>query len=438
MAKYLICSMESFQRDADIPESIRRFLEVHPNPIIGLDESSKIKVNKACVENKMSKRTQGILKLNTVGRRCIMTGTFMSVSPVNAYTQGKFLSPSYFPEGIFAFERRHCVMYTVPNSRGVHAVVTQDIWAQVHRRLNKAYKAGGEEALRDAMDATVNYWSISDRDQLWIKEHKEYTPFKNVDGIYKELGGSIMVVRKEDVLDMPSKVYVKRSVEPTPEMEKLYRALYNTGFTDEVTASDTMSLYHRYKDLCNGYIPYESEELVNGKPVVLLRKQKENPKHESLLSDLEEIDFSRSQGIVLSDRTEFLRDTAEKLKEEGYRVAVYDGTVSTIERDDIEQRFIDKKIDLLCLNQMSGAFGLDWIQDADYEFYLSNDFSPERRSQAEDRIHRGSQKRQKFIYDYCVRGTIDERIKDALDRGVNLIQSARTSREIRDIVMPVF
>ena len=437
MAKYLLVSMESFQRTGEVPESILRFLEQHPAPLIGLDESSKIKSNKACEYDKLSKRTQGILKLNEVGERCIMTGTFMSVSPVNAYTQAKFLNKDYFPEGMFAFERRHCVMYTVPNSRGVKAVVSEEIWAKVHKRLNREAKKG-QDQLRDAMDATMNYWRISDRDQLFIMEHKEYTPFKDVQGIYNALGEAAMIVRKEDVLDMPAKIYVKRLLDPTPELERLYRALYNNGFTDEVTAADTMSLYHRFKDVCNGYIPYEDGFNEEGKAIIKLRAQKSNVKHDALLDDLDEIDFSRTQGIVLSDRTDFLHDTAAMLKEKGYRVAVYDGTVNEVTRDRVEASFKAKKLDLLCLNQMSGAFGLDWIQEADYEFYLSNDFSPERRSQAEDRIHRGSQKRQKFIYDYCIQGTIDERVKRALDQGIDLIRSAKTSKKIRELLMPTF
>ena len=437
MAKYLLVSMESFQRTGDVPESIKRFLEKYPKPLIGLDESSKIKTNKACKYEDLSKRTQGILKLNKTGERCIMTGTFMSVSPVNAYTQAKFLDESYFPEGIFAFQNRHCVMYKVPNSRGVRAVVTEAIWSQIHKRLNREAKKGDEQ-LRDAMDAVMNYWSISDRDQFWIMEHKEYTPFKNIERIYKELGEAAMIVRKEDVLDMPEKIYVSRILDPSPEMSTLYRALYNNGFTDDVVAADTMSLYHRYKDLCNGYVPYADGEDANGKQIVKLRKQKTNVKHDALLSDLEEIDFSRTQGIVLSDRTDFLHDSAEMLKAKGYTVAVYDGTVSEVVREKIERDFRAKKLQLLCLNQMSGAFGLDWVQEADYEFYLSNDFSPERRSQAEDRIHRGSQKRQKFIYDYAIFGTIDERVKRALDQGIDLIRTAKTSKKLRELLMPTF
>lgn len=437
MAKYLLVSMESFQRTGDVPDSIKKFLDKYPAPLIGLDESSKIKANSACKYEALSKRTQGILKLNETGERCIMTGTFMSVSPVNAYTQAKFLNKDYFPEGIFAFQNRHCVMYKVPNSRGVRAVVTEEIWAKVHKRLNRE-AVKGQEALRDAMDATSNYWSITDRDQFWIMEHEEYTPFKNIDRIYAELGEAAMIVRKEDVLDMPPKVYVKRLLEPTDEMARLYRALYNTGFTDEVVAADTMSLYHRYKDLCNGYIPYADEFDKDGKQIIKLRKQKSNVKLDALLSDLEEVDLLRTQGIVLSDRTDFLHDAAKELEARGYRVAIYDGTVKEVERERIEKDFKARRIDLLCLNQMSGAFGLDWVQEADYEFYLSNDFSPERRSQAEDRVHRGSQKRQKFIYDYCIRGTIDERVKRALDQGIDLIRTAKTSKKIRELLMPTF
>ena len=101
--KALIVSLESFQK-GEIPEEVRKYILANNGNIFTiLDESSKIKTNNPCKELKKSKRTQAILKLNKIGQRCILTGTFMSKSPVNAYDQMNFLCPGFFSESMYAF-----------------------------------------------------------------------------------------------------------------------------------------------------------------------------------------------------------------------------------------------------------------------------------------------------------------------------------------------
>ena len=98
--KALIISLESFQR-GEIPEEVQKYiLSQHGKIFTILDESSKIKTNEPCKESKKSKRTQAVMRLNRIGERCILTGTFMSKSPVNAYDQMNFLCPDFFPESI--------------------------------------------------------------------------------------------------------------------------------------------------------------------------------------------------------------------------------------------------------------------------------------------------------------------------------------------------
>ena len=105
--KALVVSLESFQK-GEIPEEVQKYILVnHGNIFTILDESSKIKTNNPCKETKKSKRTQAILKLNRIGHRCILTGTFMSKSPVNAYDQMHFLCPDFFKEGMFAVAERY-------------------------------------------------------------------------------------------------------------------------------------------------------------------------------------------------------------------------------------------------------------------------------------------------------------------------------------------
>ena len=67
-------------QSGDVPEAVKRFILKYRDPFIILDESSKIKTNNAMAENKKSKRSQAVKKLNTIGDRAIATGTFRETS----------------------------------------------------------------------------------------------------------------------------------------------------------------------------------------------------------------------------------------------------------------------------------------------------------------------------------------------------------------------
>ena len=123
--KALIISLESFKR-GEIPEEVKKYVLAHHGNIFTiLDESSKIKTNEPCKESKKSKRTQAILRLNKIGQRCILTGTFMRKSPVNAYDQMNFLCPDFFPESIYAFAEHYVIRSQLPSVRGARITLPQ-------------------------------------------------------------------------------------------------------------------------------------------------------------------------------------------------------------------------------------------------------------------------------------------------------------------------
>ena len=123
--KALIISLESFQKGF-VPEEVKEYILANRgNVFIILDESSKIKTNNPCKDSKKSKRTQAILKLNKIGHRCILTGTFMSKTPVNAYDQMNFLKDGFFPESMFAFAERYELRRNLPSVRGARITLPE-------------------------------------------------------------------------------------------------------------------------------------------------------------------------------------------------------------------------------------------------------------------------------------------------------------------------
>lgn len=425
--KALVVSLESFQK-GEIPEEVKKYIISNKgNVFTVLDESSKIKTNNPCKESKKSKRTQAILRLNKIGERCILTGTFMSKSPVNAYDQMNFLCPDFFPESMYAFAEHYEIRRALPSVRGARITITQKDYETIRKRLMK-YK-NDPVALGGAMDGVYSFYGITREDCLHIMKHEEYTPFKNMDELWERIGDVCTKVDRKTSTDLPPKVYKSCDVSLTKEQLKLYLQLQNQHCTDNVTVDNGLKLYLRFQDICNGYEPIETEEITeSGHHKVELVPLKENPK----LDMLEEIieDIGDKQVVVWCSRTRLLYDAEKRMREIGYTTAIYDGKIDKKLRDEGYQSFSEGKTQIIFLNQASGAYGLDGLKEADYAIYLCNSYSVEQRAQSENRIYRGEITRSKYIIDLTCTGTCEQRVTEALKLGQELIDSGITDPEI--------
>ena len=381
--KALIISLESFQK-GEVPEEVIKYIESQSiEPFIILDESSKIKTNNPCKESKKSKRTQAILKLNNVGERCILTGTFMSKSPVNAYDQMNFLKKGFFPESMFAFAEHYEIRRTLPSVRGARITITHKDYEIIRNRLLK--NRNDNMLLLNTVNSICSFYGISREDCAHILKNSEYTPFKNMEELWQRIGDVCLKVDRKTSTDIPPKVYKVYDVDITKEQLKLYMQLQNMHCTDNITVDNGLKLYLRFQDICNGYEPVETEELTeSGQHKVELLPLKENPKLDMLEEVIEEI--GNSQVVIWCSRTKLLYDAEKRMKDLGYSTAIYDGKIGRKEREKGYQSFAEGKTQLIFVNQSSGAYGLDGLKEADYAVYLCNSYSVEQRLQSENRI----------------------------------------------------
>ena len=425
--KALIVSLESFQR-GEVSEEVKQYiLANHGNVFQILDESSKIKTNEPCKETKKSKRTQAVKRLNKIGHRCILTGTFMSKSPVNAFDQMDYLCDGFFPEGMYAFAERYVVRRQLPSVRGARITISPEDYAKIHRRLNKAKEQAG--ALMGAMDSIVSFYGISRDDCVHIMNNPEYTPWKHIDELWSRIGDVCFHPKKEDLLDVPPKVYKKYNIELTKEQKDLYLQLQNMHCTDHITVDNGLKLYLRFQDICNGYEPVDTGEIdKNGHSIVELVPLKENPKLDWLEEVVEGI--GDSQIVIWCARSRLLHDACSRMRDKGYTCGIYDGKVGAEQREKDYEDFFEKKIQLLFCNQSSAGYGLDKLRNADYAIYLCNDASVEKRQQSEDRIARGEYETKKTIIDCSCGGTVEQRVTDALLLGQELVDSGITDASI--------
>jgi hypothetical protein len=425
--KALIISLESFQR-GEIPEEVKKYILAHHGNIFTiLDESSKIKTNEPCKESKKSKRTQAILRLNKIGQRCILTGTFMSKSPVNAYDQMNFLCPDFFPESIYAFAEHYIIRRNLPSVRGARITITEKDYKAIYRRVSK-YK-NDEAGLMNVYEGVRRYYGISFEDCKRIAEHPEYTAEKNIDELWKRIGDVAFKVDRKSANLPERKVFKTYEVELTSEQKKLYLQLQNQHCTDNITVDNGLKLYLRFQDICNGYEPVETEELTpKGQHKVELLPLKDNPKLE-LLSELVE-SIGNEQIVVWCSRTKLLHDAEKLLREKGYTTTIYDGKINKQEREEGYKAFSEGKIQIFLANQSSAGFGLDGLKKVDYAIYLCNSYSVEEREQSIDRIHRGTVEDNKYIIDIVMKNTCEDRVVASLKKGKQLIDSGTTDSEI--------
>ena len=425
--KALVISLESFQK-GEVPEEVKKYiLSQHGKVFTILDESSKIKTNNPCKDSKKSKRTQAILRLNKIGHRCILTGTFMSKTPINAYDQMNFLKDGFFSESMYAFAERYELRRNLPSVRGARITLPEKDYAVIRARLMK--HKDDKAFLHGVMDGIHSFYGISREDCEYIMKNASYSPFKNVDELWNRIGDTCIHLKKEDILDIPPKVYKTSKVELTKEQMKLYLQLQNQHCTDRLTVDNGLKLYLRFQDICNGYEPVETEEVNdNGQHKVELIPLKENPKLDMLEELVDEI--GDSQIVIWCSRSRLLHDAKDRLVKLGYNCGVYDGKVKREDREKDYEDFRAKKIQILFVNQSSGAYGLDGLKEADYAIYLCNDYSVEKREQSEDRIYRGMVSRNKYIIDLTCEGTCEDRVTEALKQGKQLLDTGITDASL--------
>lgn len=426
----LIISLESFQKGT-VPDEVKEYIaRCGGDPFIILDESSKIKTNEPCKDSKKSKRTQAILSLNKTGERCILTGTFMSKSPVNAYDQMNFLKDGFFPESIYAFAEHYVIRRTLQNVRGARITITQKDYETIRRKLLR-FK-DDPDCLAGVMDGIYSFYGITREDCFHILKHEKYTPFKNLDELWRRIGDNVIKVDRKDLFDIPPKLYKTYNVELTAEQKKLYLQLQNQHCTDKVVVDNGLKLYLRFQDICNGYEPVDGEEYLDkdGKKHnhVDLAPLKENPKLDMLEEVMEEI--GDKQVVVWCSRSSLLYDARNRMVELGYTCGVYDGKVGRDKREKDYEAFGRGDIQILFVNQASGAYGLDGLKKADYAVYLCSSYSVEERVQSEDRIYRGEVKTNKYIIDITCKGTCEDRVVEALKQGKELLDLGTTDASL--------
>ena len=323
-----------------------------------VDESTTIK-------NHSAARTKNILKLAELAKyRRIMTGSPVTKSPLDLFSQIQFLDPWLLDQqSYYSFRARYAVI--VQRSVGTHSF-------------------------------------------------QHIVKYQRLDELQEKIQHFSTRVLKSDCLDLPEKVYTKRSVSLTPEQLKAYTEMKKAAITffeeNVMTAASVLTQMIRLHQITCGHVKTDDGEV---KPI-------KNNRIKELLEVLEETDGKVIIWAVYRyDIQEIERTLGEKYGKES--VATYYGDTKDSIRQSIVDRFMDADDPLRFFvgNPKTGGYGLT-LTSSHTVVYYSNDYSLEVRLQSEDRAHRIGQTSKVTYVDLMADHTIDEKIVKSLNAKIDL------------------
>ena len=345
-----------------------KFLRCH-KALMAVDESTTIK-------NPAAKRTKAILALSQqVKYRRILTGAPVTKSPLDLYSQCAFLN-----EHLLGFSS----YYTFRNR-----------YAQMIER-----NFGGR------------------RVQI-------VASYRRLDELAETLKAFSYRVLKEDCLDLPPKIYMKREIELTDEQKNAYTTMKSSALAllngKIATAPHVLTQLMRLHQITCGHFKADDGTIQEFK----------NNRMSELLDLLEEME---GKVIIWANYVYDIEHIVKTIGQEygNDSIVQYYGAIESKKRQANIEKFQDpkSKVRFFVGNPQTGGYGIT-LTAASNVIYYSNGYDLEKRLQSEDRAHRIGQKKSVTYVDIIARKTVDEKIVKALRKKIN-IASAIMGEELKD------
>jgi SNF2 family DNA or RNA helicase len=351
----LIMNVEAFSTKKGVAFA-SKFLNCH-NTLIAIDESTTIK-------NPSAKRTKNILDLAKHSKyRRILTGSPVTKSPLDLYTQCQFLDSWLLGHAsYYGFRTRYAVMRNANfNGRTVQIVV--------------GYRNLGELSAK-------------------------LEPFS-----YRVL--------KDDCLDLPEKTFIKRIVQLSPDQSKLYLQMKEKALAvlngKMVSTTTVMTQLMRLQQITCGHFTADDGST----------QEIPNNRIDELMEVLNEIEGKVViWGHWQKDMTQIIKSIVKEYGEKS--VVDYYGLTPKEERQGNINKFqTDPECRFFVGTPATGGYGIT-LTAASNMIYYSNGYDLEKRTQSQARIDRIGQKYPMTYIDIICRDTVDERIVKALREKINI------------------
>ena len=344
-----------------------KFINSH-STIMAVDESTTIKTPTA-------NRTKNIIAVGKQAKyRRVLTGSPVTKNPLDLYSQCEFLDPWLLDfTSYYAFRNRYAEMKTLHLSgRSIQVV------------------------------------------------HK----FRNLGELSDRLKNFSYRVLKEDCLDLPDKIFIKRHVKLTAEQRKIYEEMKKKAIAHmNGKASSTMTVLTQLMRLHQITCGHFTADYGTSQAIPSNRMNE-------LIDILEEVE---GKAIIWANYQLNVGEIIEALKkkygEKSY-VHYYGLTPQEARQSNIKRFQTDPECRFLIGTPQTGGYGITLTQ-ANTVIYYSNGYDLEKRLQSEDRAHRIGQTKSVTYVDLIAEDTVDENIVKALRKKIN-IASEVMGEELRD------
>ena len=367
--KIFLMNVEALSGKTGFKEA-ESFLKKFPQNFVVIDESTTIK-------NPKAKRTKYILSLTKhIKYRRILTGSPVTKSPLDLYSQCYFLDPKLLGyESYYAFRNRYAEMQ------------------QIQMGANR-----------------------------YISIPKFY---KNIEELEHKLDVFSFRVRKDECLDLEPKVRQKRVVHMSTEQGVLYEKLRRRALAivndSTISFSNKLTEMIKLHQLTNGFCKDDDGNILE------FGKQKINA--------LEEIIEETDDKIIIWANYIYNIDQIKNFLTTKYGkdsfVEIYGATKVKDRQKAIESFQNDPKVRFFVSNPTTGGYGLT-LTAANTVVYFSNNYNLEVRKQSEDRAHRSGQTGTVVIIDIITENTIDEKIMKALTKKGQIAAKTLGEEELKD------
>jgi len=245
--------------------------------------------------------------------------------------------------------------------------------------------------------------------------------YTNLDELEQKLKTFSYRVRKADCLDLPEKVFQRRTIQLYDEQRQIYEKLRRQAFVilsdSQVSFANKLTEILRLHQVCNGFVGTDDGSINTFEKCNKLKE---------LINIVEE---GEGKFIIWANYV-YNIETIIKLLSKTYGresvVSIY-GEINTKDREIAVKRFQeDPNCRFFVGNPSTGGYGLT-LTAASYVVYFSNSYNLEVRQQSEDRAHRIGQKKNVVYIDIVAEKTIDDLIISALKKKIKL--SAETLGE---------
>ena len=237
--------------------------------------------------------------------------------------------------------------------------------------------------------------------------------YKNIPKLKSLLQGHMIRRMKEDILDLPPKMFYTEYVENTDYQRKL---------ADKVTA-DMVDHKDEILAQMNPLVSFLRLRQVNGSPELVDTSLsiddsyiKKNAKLARLLELLEEIDAAHNKVIIFSNWVDPLR-TLYKFVSKRYKTCCFTGTMSESVRQKHKRVFIENPTYTVLLGTIGALGTTHSFPGVGYEIFYDTPWTYVDRQQAEDRIQgigRGKSGTHSSYYTLISKDTVDERVWDIM------------------------